>query len=122
MPSITITLSDAEYAALSLVAVDPHEWISNFAKARADSAISEFQASPAWPSPLISAVPAGVDVQEVPNVLAHGISTGLLKTAAQREAAAEAAREAFAAAEREAAEAAARAQAATAEAATNATT
>lgn len=38
---ITITLSDAEYFAMQLVAYDPQEWVENVAQVRARAAIEE---------------------------------------------------------------------------------
>ena len=38
---ITITLSDAEYYAMQLVAYDPQEWVENVAQVRARAAIEE---------------------------------------------------------------------------------
>lgn len=39
--NITITLSDAEYKALSVVAVSPEEWVENAAKSRASVSLEE---------------------------------------------------------------------------------
>jgi hypothetical protein len=38
---ITITLSDAEYYAMQLIAYDPQEWVENVAQVRARAAIEE---------------------------------------------------------------------------------
>lgn len=39
--TITVTLSDAEYKALTVVALDPSEYVNNFAKERCRIAIDE---------------------------------------------------------------------------------
>lgn len=87
----TITLSTADNAALSVVAVDPDEWITNLVAARAAAALDEAQRSSEWPQALASAQAAGVAVQDVGAVLQHALAAGIIKTAAQRQAEIEAA-------------------------------
>lgn len=41
MKTITITLTDSEYKALSYVAVSPEEWIDNLVKTRISNAVDE---------------------------------------------------------------------------------
>ena len=58
---ITITLSEAEYKALSYVAVDPEEWVANAAKARATAAMDEMfqvETQAALADPKIKSIPA----------------------------------------------------------------
>lgn len=58
---ITITLTDAEYKALSFVAVDPQDWVQNAASVRALAAMDEiFQAeiANALNNPKVKTIPA----------------------------------------------------------------
>ena len=83
---IAINLSALDATALSLVAIDPIEWIENLIAARCAAAMDEVQRSPDWPAALASAQAAGVAVQDAGAVLQHATAAGIIKTAAQRQA------------------------------------
>jgi hypothetical protein len=91
--NITVTLSDAESQALSLVVSDVDEWVENAAHARAATALSEFRASEHYRDALIAAVGAGVDISDDGAVIAHALDTGIIETAAARQARLDAERE-----------------------------
>lgn len=90
MPKLTVTLTDAQYAALSDAAVDPKAWLQNAAEARASAAAAERQLDPAWPDMVVAVAAAGGDHRDPVAVLAHGIAAGRFKAAAARQAEAEA--------------------------------
>ena len=86
--NISVTLSDAEAQALSLAVVDPAEWLQNAATARAASAQAEIVTAEAYRLAMVSAAGAGIDPGDEAAVIAHGLSNGMIETAAQRAAAA----------------------------------
>lgn len=79
--TITISLTDAEFFALSTVALDPQEWAETVITDRARVAKEALKASPAWAT---VAAAAGTDDDWA--ILLHGRDTGLFCTAAQGEA------------------------------------
>lgn len=84
--NITISITDAESAAISLVAVDIDDWLQNAASGRASAALAEFKQSDDYASVMVFALQAGVDITDPGAVLAYGIGADLIETAAQRNA------------------------------------
>ena len=84
--SVTFTLTPEQQAAISLVAVNVEDWCSNVIVARAAAALQDLRQQPQWSETLSSALAAGVNVQDEAAVLRHGLTIGIVKTAAQREA------------------------------------
>lgn len=82
---VSVTLSDAEEQALSLVVADIGEWVRNAAHARAASALAEFRASEEYRDVLIAASGAGVDITDDAALIAHGLVSGIIETAASRQ-------------------------------------
>lgn len=83
---LSVEMTEAEIAALSLVAVDVQEWADNALTARAKAALHEAKQQPAWSDTLASAVQSGIDVTDDGAVLLHGVNAGIIKTAAQKHA------------------------------------
>lgn len=80
MVDLTITLTDAEYKALAYVAVDPVEWITNFAKNRANAAMQEVYVSE------IARLNADPDVETIPADPEEVLRNAPLVSAAERQA------------------------------------
>ena len=81
--SLEISVSDFEIMALSLVALEPEEWIKNFIEVRAKSALEELKQKPEWSNLLSSAQAAGISISDDFAILQYGLSEGLVLTAAQ---------------------------------------
>ena len=80
MPDITITLTDEEMRALEYVAVDPVEWITNFAKNRAAAAEQEIYESE------VARMMADPNITTMPATREEVIRNADIKSAAERQA------------------------------------
>lgn len=79
MVDITITITDEEMKALSYVAVDPVEWITNFTKVRANAAMQEIYVNE------VARLNADPDVTSIPADPAEVLRNAPLVTAAKRQ-------------------------------------
>jgi hypothetical protein len=64
MPLISVDISEVEYKALTTVAIDPEEWITNLVKARASIAMDEIyhtEIQRMTADPTIKSIPADRD-------------------------------------------------------------
>jgi len=80
MPDLTITLTNDEMRALAYVAVDPAEWVTNFAKNRAAAAMNEIyetEMARMMADPKITSIPASREAV---------IAAANVKSAAERHA------------------------------------
>lgn len=80
MPDITITLTDEEMKALAYIAVDPVEWVSNFAKNRAAAAMVEIYDSE------VARMQADPEIKTIPANRDEVVRKAKIKSAAERHA------------------------------------
>ena len=80
MPDLTITLTDDEMRALAYVAVDPVEWVTNFAKNRAAAAMNEIYETE------MARMMADPDIKTIPADKDAVVRAAKIKRAAERHA------------------------------------
>ena len=80
MPDLTITLTDDEMRALAYVAVDPVEWVTNFAKNRAAAAMNEIYETE------MARMMADPDIKTIPADRDEVVRAANIRSAAERQA------------------------------------
>ena len=80
MPDLTITLTDDEMRALAYVAVDPVEWVTNFAKNRAAAAMQEIYDNE------VARMMADPNIKSIPADKAEVVRAANIRSAADRHA------------------------------------
>jgi len=80
MVDITITITDDEMKALSYVAVDPVEWVTNVTKSRAAAAMQEIYDNE------VARMVADPNIESIPADKAKVVRAANIKSAAERQA------------------------------------
>jgi len=83
---LTSEISAGEFAALTVVLLDPVDWHENAVRARVAAALAEIRQDAGWPQMVAAAAAAGVPESDGSAIVQHALLAGTLKTAAQREA------------------------------------
>lgn len=91
MPMLNIEMTEAELFALELIAVNKQQWADNVLTNRARVAKEELKPTPEWAQSLAALSQEGGDVADDWAVLLKGKELNLFKTAAEKQAEAEAA-------------------------------
>lgn len=84
MKTISITLTDGEFAALELEVVDAVDWVMCVVKAKVLSIEHKLKHTPEWIDVVASAADAGIDIHDAEATILYGLGQGILTKAAGR--------------------------------------
>lgn len=87
---ITVEITEAQFFALAMVTAAPQEWVENLVTNRARLALNEARQTPQWIESQKACAKAGGDIGDDEEVILAGRDAGLLKTASDKTAEAEA--------------------------------
>lgn len=85
MKTLNIEMTEAQFAALEDIAVNPLDWIKSLLENRAAAAATDRKHDPNWNKAIVSLAQIRGDIDDDAAVLAHGIAVGLFKKASVRD-------------------------------------
>ncbi|MBZ9704600.1 MULTISPECIES: hypothetical protein [unclassified Mesorhizobium] len=92
MKTITLKITEGQYAALALDVVEPREWLKSMVVERAGAVVAGLP-EPVWRACIVAAVKVGIDTEDADAIVLHALEAGLLRTLKFREMQSEAERE-----------------------------